>query len=79
MNESPGAPAPPKHSITWRQRNLAEVMVLLANDLDSNGTRAEQHTAALLRLVADAIERQSEAEAVALLRAWRLEQERMST
>lgn len=48
---------------------------ILAGDMDTNGTTAKQHTAALLTIARDAIEHGYEAELVALARAWRREVE----
>lgn len=66
-------PLPLAH-LTSQQRMVVYVLSGIANDLD-RGTKGEQHTAALLRLAADAVERTYEAELVALARAWRRERE----
>lgn len=68
------APAPTPYT-TPKQRFVQRMINTYANDLE-RGERREQKTAALLHLVADAIERGYEAELVALARGWRLERER---
>lgn len=60
--------------LTSRQRVVGYLARSLGNDLRF-GSTAEQQTAALLDLVADAVEHGYEAEMVALVRAWRLERE----
>lgn len=65
----------PGRELTTAQRVAHRLCKGLAADMD-RGTHAEQHTAALLRLCADAIEHGYEAELVALAGAWRLERER---
>lgn len=57
--------------LTPRQRNVVVIMRTIANDMDINGAVAEQHTAALLRLACDAVDRGYEADLVTLARAWR--------
>lgn len=70
------APAePPARELTSRQRNVIVITRAVANDMDTNGTRDEQHTAAALRQLADAIERAYVSEMVALVRGWRWERE----
>lgn len=75
MNKHATSADAPTRELTRRQRNLIAVATSIANDLDLNGTRDEQHTAALLRLMADAVARGYQGELVALVRAWRLERE----
>jgi hypothetical protein len=65
-------PTPPTRELTSRQRFCCYMVAHLANDLD-RGTLAEQHTAALLRLVGDAVEHGYEAGLVAAGRAWAAE------
>lgn len=65
---------PTPRECTPRQRSMIAILAYLARDLGS-GTLAEQHTAAMLRLAADAIERGYEAQLVALARGWRREVE----
>ena len=65
----------PGRELTTAQRGAHRLCKGRATDLD-RGTHAEQHTAALLRLCADAIEHGYEAELVALAGAWRREVER---
>lgn len=65
----------PARELTTAQRVAHRLCKGLATDLD-RGPVTEQHTAALLRLCADAIERGYEGELVALVGAWRLERER---
>lgn len=73
----PAQPEPGKRELTIGQQVAARLCVVLAGDLDSHSTRAEQHTAALLRLCADAIERGYEAELVRRAREWRRDVEQM--
>lgn len=61
-------------NLTSRQRVTTYIAATLANDLD-RGSVAEQHTAALLRLVADAVERKVEAELVRVGREWARQRE----
>lgn len=60
--------------LTPQQRMVVRVTSSIARDLD-RGTKAEQHTAALLRLVADAVERGYEAELTVVIREWARERE----
>lgn len=69
------APQPTRRKLTPRQSNLIGVLITISNDMNTSHNRAEHHTAALLRLVADATELGYEAELVALARAWRREVE----
>lgn len=62
------------HELTPRQRVVVHLAGSLANDLD-RGNRAEQHTAALLRLVADAVSRSYAGELVVVAREWARERE----
>lgn len=64
----------PGRELSVGQRVAYRLCNGLAADLD-RGQHAEQHTAALLRLCADAIERGYEGELVALAGAWRRERE----
>lgn len=61
----------PHPDLTPRQRVVAYLARNLSNDLQT-GTVAEQHTAALLALVADAVTRGYEAGLVELVRKWQL-------
>lgn len=61
--------------LTPQQRVAKHLCMGIANDL-ARGSTAEQHTAALLRLVVDAVERGYEAELVVVAREWRMERER---
>lgn len=61
--------------LTPQQRNVIRVSRGLANDLD-RGTTDEQHTAALLHLVADAVLNGYEADVVRTTCEWRLARER---
>lgn len=70
INELTAAPKPPAHVMTGRQRNVAVICRSIANDMDVNGTVAEQHTSALLHLLVDAVERGYEAGLVAVAREW---------
>jgi hypothetical protein len=74
MDESDGGPLVAPRELTVGQRVAFRLCVGFANDLE-RGTVADQYTAALLRVVADAIEHDYEAELVALVRAWRRERE----
>lgn len=65
----------PARELTGRQNGLTAIMRSIARDMRNNGTPAEQGTSALLLVVAEIIEAGREAEAHALLRAWRLERE----
>lgn len=69
------AQTPAGAQLTSRQRNTVVINRGIANDMDRGGTTAEHHTAALLRLVVDAIERGYEAELVRVAREWRAEVE----
>lgn len=62
------------HQLTARQRMVAYLSSSIATDMD-RGTLSEQHTAALLRVVADAVTCGYERELVALAGAWRREVE----
>lgn len=66
---------PTRRRLTPRQSNLVAICISISNDMNTSRNRAEHHTAALLRLVADATELGYEAELVALARAWRREVE----
>lgn len=66
---------PPARELTSRQRACLYMLNHVANDLDGGQSRAEQHTASLLRIAADALKYDYEAELVALARAWRREVE----
>lgn len=61
-------------ALTPRQRMVVHLTTGIANDLD-RGTVAEQHTAALLRLCADAVSHGYEPGLVVAGRAWRAAQE----
>jgi ABC-type lipoprotein export system ATPase subunit len=74
LSDRTDAPAP--RELTGRQRNTIVIARAIANDLDANGTRDEQHTAALLRLVVDAIEQGYVAELVRHTRKWAAAYER---
>lgn len=63
-----------RDTMTPRQRLVRYINTGLANDLD-RGTEAEQWTAALLRIVIDAVAGKYEAELVRVVREWRVEQE----
>jgi len=63
-------PNPTARELTGRQRNTIVIARAIANDMDANGTREEQHSAALLRLVVDAVERGYQAELVRYARKW---------
>jgi hypothetical protein len=60
--------------LTSKQRVSLRLMEGSIRQLEQ-GTTAEQHTSALLRLAMDAIERGYEAQLVALARGWRREVE----
>lgn len=59
----------PTRELTPRQRVGVHLFRGLGNDM-STGTIDEQHTAALLQLCCDAVERGYAGELVALVRAW---------
>lgn len=61
--------APGVRNLTPRQRVCFYLFNSLANDLD-RGTIEEQHTAAVLRLAADAVSRGYDGELVRAMREW---------
>lgn len=67
-------PDPLAH-LTPQQRMVYHVCYSIGRDMD-RGTVAEQHTAALLRLMGEVVKDGREAEVVALVRGWALERER---
>lgn len=64
-----------RRELTGRQRSVMAIARILADDMDTNGTVAELRTAALLRLVVDAIDRGYEGGLVEVGRKWRREME----
>lgn len=65
----------PIRELTPRQRVGVHLFRGLGNDM-STGTIDEQHTAALLQIACDAVERGYAGELVALVRAWAREREK---
>ena len=69
-DEQPTEPTPtPYADLTPRQRMTVRLLNGLSNDMGT-GTVEEQHTAALLRLAADAIGRGYAGELVQAMREW---------
>lgn len=67
--ETDELPAVTHANLTPRQRVCFYLFNSLANDLE-RGTVEEQHTAALLRLAADAVSRGYDGELVRAMREW---------
>lgn len=65
----PATPPTPYPDLTPRQRMTVRLLNGIGNDMGT-GTVEEQHTAALLRLSADAIGRGYAGELVAAMREW---------
>lgn len=67
----------PRRELTIGQQIAVHMCNVLADDLDTHhASRTDQDTAAILHLVADAIERGYEADLVAMVRTWRMQRER---